>query len=186
MYEIRFHGRGGQGAVVASKILARAAFVEGMHTSAFPFFGVERRGAPVTAYTRIDERPVRIKSGIYEPDFVIVLDPSLFKAVDPGQGLKTGGKVLMNTHKKPTEMREYFPDESIKLYTVDATAIATEHGLGSKMAPIVNTSVVGAFAKMSGLIKLDSVLKAIDQDVPIKKEKNKDAAIDAYGKVMEE
>ena len=105
MIEIRFHGRGGQGAVVASNILAEAAFMEGKDVCSFPFFGVERRGAPVTAFTRVDSRPIRVKSGIYAPDHVIVLDPSLLKAVDVLAGLKKGGIVLVNTHSKAAELK---------------------------------------------------------------------------------
>ena len=105
MIEIRFHGRGGQGAVTAANLLAMAAFREGKDVQAFPYFGVERRGAPVTAFTKIDDRPVRIKSQIYEPDHVIVMDSSLLKAVDVDQGLKNGGVILVNTDKKPQDIQ---------------------------------------------------------------------------------
>ena len=106
MIEIRFHGRGGQGAVIGANILAQAAFKEGKDVQAFPYFGVERRGAPVTAFTKIDHRPVRIKSQIYEPDYVVVLDASLLKAVDVDQGLKPGGIVLINTDKDPKDIKD--------------------------------------------------------------------------------
>ena len=185
MYEVRFHGRGGQGAVVASRILARAAFLEGKHTSAFPFFGVERRGAPVTAFTRIDDRPVRIKSQIYEPDLVVVLDPSLLKAIDVLSGLKEGGKVLVNTTHSPEEVKSMFNRDDIQVSTVDATAIAVEFGLGSRMAPIVNTAIVGALARVSGIVGIDSVAEAIMHDAPIKKEENVKAARKAYEEVKE-
>ena len=99
MIEIRFHGRGGQGAQIASRILAEACFEEGYDVQAFPYFGVERRGAPVTAFTRMDDRPIRVKSQIYKPDFVIVMDPSLLQAVDVTSGLKEGGLVMVNTTK---------------------------------------------------------------------------------------
>lgn len=180
MIEVRFHGRGGQGAVVASRLLAEAAFIEGMDVQAFPFFGVERRGAPVTAFTKIDDRPIRVKSMIYEPDFVIVLEQSLVDFVDVLEGLKPEGRVLINTTRSPEEM-------SAKLKrpvdVVDATQIAIDHGLGSREAPIVNTALLGAFARSSGIVSLDAVTEAIRNNVPRKKEENVAAARDAYEKV---
>jgi len=97
MIEIRIHGRGGQGAVIASEVLAMAAFREGKHVTSFPAFGVERRGAPVAAFTRIDDRPIRLKCEIYAPDHVVVLDPSLLQVVDVTAGLKPGGWILVNS-----------------------------------------------------------------------------------------
>ncbi|MEM3493904.1 MAG: 2-oxoacid:acceptor oxidoreductase family protein, partial [Thermoplasmata archaeon] len=97
MYEIRFHGRGGQGAVIASNLLAEAFFIEGYDVQAFPYFGVERRGAPVTAFTRADTKPIRVKMQIYEPNYVVVLDPSVMLKTDVTSGLKQGGFVLINT-----------------------------------------------------------------------------------------
>ena len=159
MIEIRFHGRGGQGAVVASRILAAAAFLEGKDVQAFPFFGVERRGAPVTAFTKIDEKPIRIKSEIDEPDYVIVMDTALLGAVDVTQGLKEGGLVLVNTEKSAEEIHKMLGVGRIAV--VDATEIAIRNQLGTKVQPIVNTALVGAFARATGLVKLDSVVKAI-------------------------
>ncbi|MDG6220337.1 MAG: pyruvate ferredoxin oxidoreductase subunit gamma [Candidatus Thermoplasmatota archaeon] len=181
MIEIRFHGRGGQGAVIASKLLAEAAFREGKEVSAFPYFGVERRGAPVTAFTRIDEKPIRIKSQIYEPDYVIVMDPSLLKAVDVSAGLKDGGIVLINSSRTIEKLREDVPKG--KIAVVDATEIAIQHRLGSRNAPIVNSAILGAFAKASGLVKIDSVVDSIMANAPSKKEENAAAAKDAYDKV---
>lgn len=183
MIEIRFHGRGGQGAVVASRLLGRAAFLEGKSISSFPFFGVERRGAPVTAFTKIDERPIRIKSQIYEPHYVIVMDPSLLKAIDVTAGLRPGGGILVNTVKDAEDIRSELNVDNAMVATIDATGIATEHGLGSRMAPIVNTSIIGAFAAFSKVVKLESVLKAIEMDVPRKREDNMAAAEDAYHKL---
>ncbi|MCJ7518033.1 MAG: 2-oxoacid:acceptor oxidoreductase family protein [Methanomassiliicoccales archaeon] len=177
MIEIRMHGRGGQGAVVASEMLARAAVRDGMHASAFPFFGVERRGCPVTAFCRIDDKPIRIHAGIYEPDYVIVLDPGLMALVDVFQGLKPEGKILINT----TRSRE---DLAIrghnKVVTVDATGIALKHGLGSETAPIVNTAIIGAFVKMFPKISIGSLLESVREAAPVKKEENASAAKDAY------
>ncbi|MCD6110536.1 MAG: 2-oxoacid:acceptor oxidoreductase family protein [Thermoplasmata archaeon] len=178
MMEIRFHGRGGQGAVVASRILAAAAFLEGKDVQAFPFFGVERRGAPVTAFTKIDEKPIRIKSEIDEPDYVIVMDTALLSAVDVTQGLKKGGLVLINTEKSAEEIHEILGAE--KVAVVDATEIAIRNQLGTKVQPIVNTALVGAFARASGIVKLDSVVQAIGSEVPRNPERNQQAARDAY------
>ncbi len=180
MIEIRFHGRGGQGAVVASNLLAMAAFREGKDVQAFPYFGVERRGAPVTAFTKLDDKPVRIKSQIYEPDHVIVMDSSLLKAVDVTQGLKTGGVVLINTDKKPQQVK----DIKGKIATVDATAIAVKHGLGSREAPIVNTAILGAFARATGVVKIESLIDTILDSAPAKKNENVEAAKEAYETVL--
>lgn len=185
MIEVRFHGRGGQGAVIASNILAEAAFIEGKEVSAFPFFGVERRGAPVTAYTRIADTKIRIKSGIYEPDFVVVLDPSLLDAVNIVEGLKSGGLVLLNTKISPEKLRinlKLSPDH--KLATVKATDIAIKHKLGSKAAPIVNSALLGAFAKATGVVGLESLIEAVKNNVPIKVEENALAAKEAYDTVV--
>lgn len=180
MIEIRFHGRGGQGSVIASNILADAAFLEGKDVSAFPYFGVERRGAPVTAYTKIDEKKIRIKSSIYEPDYVVVMDPSLIKAVDVVSGLKEGGKVLVNTTRLATELGIDTPE----VYTVDATGIAINNRLGSKAAPIVNSAILGGFVKMSGIVGLDSLITSIKKTVPVKIDENAKAARDAYEQVV--
>lgn len=182
MIEIRFHGRGGQGSVIASKILAKAFFMEGKYVSAFPYYGVERRGAPVTAFTRVDDKPIRAKYQIYEPDYVIVLDPSLLTAVDVLHGLKRNGWILVNTAKKPMELRSTlnFPH----IATVDATTIALKHHLGSQAAPIVNTAILGAFSKLSRMVKIETVMDAIRQMAPIKQEENAQAAKDAYESVI--
>jgi len=168
MNEIRFHGRGGQGAVIASNILANAAFLEGKDVQAFPYFGVERRGAPVTAFVRLDDRPIRIKFFIYNPNYVIVMDESLLKAVDVTAGLHEPGIVVVNSKRTPEAMGI----ENYKIATVDATDIALENGLGSKVAPIVNTIMLGAFVTVTGLMKLESVLASIPGQVPVKAEQN--------------
>lgn len=182
MIEVRFHGRGGQGVVVASEVLARAAFKIGFEVSAFPFFGVERRGAPVTAYARIDDKPIRIKSSIYEPDYVVVLDNSLLKGVDVLEGLKEGGRVLLN-HPEGKRMQNLQP--KFKYYVIDATSIAAAHGIGSSTAPIVNTAIMGGFAKMCSLITLESILDSIRELAPSKEEENVAAAKEAYERTVE-
>ena len=180
MIEIRFHGRGGQGAVTGANILAIAAAKEGKDVQAFPYFGVERRGAPVTAFTKIDDRPIRIKSQIYEPDYVVVLDASLIKAVNVTQGLKNGGLVIINTDKEPGSVKGV----EGRIATVDATTIAVKHHLGSKEAPIVNTAILGAFAKATGVVKIESIVQSILESAPAKKKENAKAAKEAYEKVV--
>jgi 2-oxoacid:acceptor oxidoreductase gamma subunit (pyruvate/2-ketoisovalerate family) len=180
LLEIRFHGRGGQGAVIASTIFATALFDEGKNVQAFPYFGVERRGAPVTAFLRMDDRPVRIRSEITEPDLVVVLDTFLMKYVNVALGLKPDGRILINSPKKP----EMFKEFKNKVATVDATGIALKHGLGSKMSPIVNTAIIGAMVKLMGIVKLESVLSAIKYGVPVKKEENAAAAKEAYERLV--
>ncbi|MBU1157914.1 MAG: 2-oxoacid:acceptor oxidoreductase family protein [Candidatus Thermoplasmatota archaeon] len=182
MIEVRFHGRGGQGVVIASEVLAKAAFKMGFEVSSFPFFGVERRGAPVTAYARIDKNPIRIKSSIYEPDYIVVLDSTLLKGVDLLEGLKPGGKVLINYPDDKTlpEISDRF-----QYYTLDATAIAATHGIGSKMTPIVNTAIMGGFAKMSDWVSIEAMLEIIREVAPVKKDENVEAAREAYERTRE-
>ncbi|MDB4349528.1 2-oxoacid:acceptor oxidoreductase family protein [Omnitrophica bacterium] len=180
MIEIRFHGRGGQGAVIASNILAEAAFREGKSVQSFPHFGVERRGAPVAAFTRIAGKDIRVKHEIYNPDCIVILDPTLIEAVDVVKGLKGGGLILINTDKRTSS---FGFKGNFRIATVDASHIAARHGLGSKASPIVNTAVMGAFSRFTRLVKLESVLKAIEERVPIKKRENCEAAEEAYEKV---
>ena len=175
MYEVRFHGRGGQGAVTAANILAIAAFKEGKDVQAFPMFGVERRGAPVMAFTRMDEKPIDIKTQIYEPDAVVVLDPTLLEVVDVAQGLKPGGKIILNSMKEPGD----FEFKDVNVYTVDATTIAVNNKLGSRTNPIVNTAILGAFSKAVGNVGMDAIRDAIRENAPLKPDENVKAAEDA-------
>lgn len=177
MIELRFHGRGGQGSVIASKILAVALFKEGKHVQAFPVFGVERRGAPVAAFLRMDSKPIFIRCNVYSPDHIVVLDPTLIGAIDLTSGLKEKGSVLINSDKSPDQFPEF---KGFKVATVDANLIAIKYRLGSRTQPIVNTSILGAFAKFSNLVQLDSVLEAIKESIPIAPEKNAEAAHEAY------
>ncbi|HDM90590.1 MAG: pyruvate ferredoxin oxidoreductase [Candidatus Hydrothermota bacterium] len=182
MIEIRMHGRGGQGAVVASKILADAAFREGRHVQAYPQFGVERRGAPVTAFARIGEEgeTLFVRSQVYEPDHVVILDPTLMLSVDVLKGLKKGGWIILNTPQDPEELD--FPHD-YRVATVDAASIAIKYRLGSKTQPIVNTAILGAFARATGLVGLESLKEAIYNFAPVKKEENVKAAEEAYHSV---
>ncbi|HII72522.1 TPA: pyruvate ferredoxin oxidoreductase subunit gamma [Candidatus Woesearchaeota archaeon] len=158
MLEIRIHGRGGQGAVTAAQLLAISAFYEGKYSQAFPRFGVERRGAPVESFCRIDDSPVHVRSQIYDPDMVLVLEPSLMDAVDVTSGLKEGGIIIVNT-SKPVQDKKY---AKFKVYSVDASKVALE----VFKADIVNTAILGAFAKVTGLVSLDSVGKALGERFP--------------------
>jgi 2-oxoacid:acceptor oxidoreductase gamma subunit (pyruvate/2-ketoisovalerate family) len=179
MVEIRFHGRGGQGTVVASKVLADALAKEGNYVQAYPEFGVERRGSPVVAFIRIDSGPIYDKSRVYNPDHVVVVDPTLVDAVDVTEGLKPGGTVIINSDRRPEE----FPFHGrFKVRTVNATEIAVRHKLGTLAAPIVNTAVAGAVVKILGLTRFDSLAQAIREGVPIKPEENVRAAAEAYEK----
>ena len=180
LLEIRFHGRGGQGAVVASTILATALFEEGKDVQAFPYFGVERRGAPVTAFLRMDDKPLRIRSEISEPDVVVVLDTYLMKYVDVLGGLKIGGVILINSGKG----REAFAGIRQKVATVDATGIAIKHGVGSRTTPIVNTAILGGLVRALGIVKIETVVKAIRSSVPVKKDENAAAALEAYERTV--
>ncbi|MEA3328436.1 MAG: 2-oxoacid:acceptor oxidoreductase family protein [Candidatus Omnitrophota bacterium] len=179
MTEIRFHGRGGQGAVIASRILALAAFKEGRNVQAFPFFGVERRGAPVTAFTRIASREIRIRSQIYQPDCVIVLDPGLLKTVDITRGMKKNSVILINSEHSPSWFK--FGLSNDKVFTVDAQTVALKYGLGSPASPIVNTAVLGAFAGISPEVRIYSIIGSIEEYVFIKTKQNVMAAKEAYG-----
>lgn len=181
MLELRIHGRGGQGAVVASKVLAAALFREGRGVQSFPAFGVERRGAPVTAFLRLSDEPILLRCEVTDPDYVIVLDPTLVEAVDVTAGLKPGGTILINSARAPESYGELA--RRFRVATVDAGAIAARHGLGSRVQPIVNTAILGAFAAASGLVSVDSVLEAIGEEVPSQTEENVAAAREAAGAV---
>ena len=180
MYEIRFHGRGGQGAVTAANILAVAAFREGKDVQAFPIFGVERRGAPVAAFLRMDENPIDIKTQIYEPDAVVVLDPTLLEVVDVTSGLKEGGPIIINSAKDPSD----FCFANGRVACVDATKIAVSNGLGTETNPIVNTAILGAVSKALGNVGMEAIHAAIDEAAPVKKEENKLASTEAYDAVQ--
>lgn len=179
MVEIRFHGRGGQGTVIASKILADALAKEGNYVQAYPEFGVERRGAPVFAFIRIDNKPIYDKSRIYTPDHVVVVDPTLVDAIDVTEGMKEGGIIIINSDKKPEEFK--FP-KKFRVSTIPATEIAVKHKLGTLAAPIVNTAIVGGVVKILSLTKVESLLAAIKEGVPIKINDNMAAAKEAYEK----
>lgn len=168
--EIRFHGRGGQGAVTAARILAEAAYLEGNYCQAFPFFGAERRGAPVVAFTRISKEPIRIHEQVYEPDHVVVLDPTLVEAVNVASGLKKDGTIVLNSKKIPERLK------GAKVAFVDATAIAIEF-LG---VPITNTTMLGALSRATSVVSLESLEKVIGKKFGKLAEKNIKATTRAY------
>lgn len=180
MIAVRFHGRGGQGTVIASKLLACAMFREGSQVQAFPSFGAERSGAPVAAFLRADRDPITIHYQVYEPDHVVVLDAVLLGTVDVTAGLKPGGTILVNTTKRPEELN--LPDRFV-VGTVDATGIALRHGLGTRTMPIVNTAMAGAWAALTGAVTLDAIVAEVPALVPAKPDANIAAAKDAYAAV---
>ena len=180
MIEVRFHGRGGQGAVVASNLLANAAAIEGKDVQSFPYFGVERRGAPVTAFTKIDEKPIRNKAQIYTPDYIVILDASLIRGVPVADGIKEGGIIIVNSPLSVEELAPPWDPAAIRTVTTDATGIAIEFGLGSVNQPIVNTSILGAFARITGLVKIQSITEAITDMVSRRTEANINAAVRAH------
>lgn len=152
MLEIRLHGRGGQGAVTSAELIAIAAINKGKFAQAFPSFGPERRGAPVVAFCRVDDRKINIRAKVYNPDVVIVLDPGLLALLDPTEGMRDGGILILNTNKGLDGMSASI-DSSFRLAAIDANKIAMEE-LGR---PIVNTTMLGAFIKATGLIDIDDI-----------------------------
>jgi len=180
--EIRFHGRGGQGSVTAAELLAKAVFNEGKYVQAFAMFGAERRGAPVKAFARIDDKEILIRSQIYYPDYVVVLDSGLLGIIDVTEGLKEGGLVLINTRKDPEEIQL---GKNCRLATVDATGIALELSLLVAGLPVVNTAILGGFARATDVVKLESVTYVIKDAWPGKiGEKNAYAAELAFQKTI--
>lgn len=181
MYQVRWHGRGGHGAVTAARILGMAAslYEKNLHyAQSFPNFGVERRDAPVLAFTKIDSGPILDRSQIYEPDAVVVLDPRLLQSMDVSAGLKPGGHLVVNCEKLPPGL---LTPGKFKYTIVNATAIAREL-LGR---PIVNTAMVGALGGVLGLVSLASIKKAIAGTLPANLvERNIKAAETAYNEVI--
>ena len=155
LYEVRWHARGGQGAVTASRFLCAAGVREHKHFQAFPEFGTERMGAPIQAFSRISPEKIYLHSQVQTPDAVVVLDPSLLKTVDVTAGLKEGGSLIVNSPDSPADVRKQAGAEGkgIKVFAVNADKIAREE-VGR---PIVNTAMVGALVKATGLLQFDNV-----------------------------
>ena len=180
MIEIRIHGRGGQGSVTAAELLAVAAFDDGREAQAFPAFGVERRGAPVMAFCRISDGPIRMRSQIYEPDYVVVQDPTLMESVDVLAGVKAEGTVLINTERPAAELKL---KTKARVVTFPATQIALE-ALGR---PIMNTAIMGAFSGISGAISFEAIERSIRHRFAGELgEKNVQAARKAYEMMKEQ
>jgi pyruvate ferredoxin oxidoreductase gamma subunit/2-oxoisovalerate ferredoxin oxidoreductase gamma subunit len=177
MQEIRFHGRGGQGTVVASILLAKAFFSAGYYVQTFPVFGVERRGAPVEAYLRLAKKKILVRSNVYTPDHVVVQDVKLLASVDVTAGLKPGGWILINVPVKPDNLDVF---SGFRLACVDATGIAIKNKLGTRTHPIINTAIIGAFARIMEMPPMDMIADAIYEDIHTKPEQNIQASKKAY------
>ncbi|GAG71687.1 unnamed protein product [marine sediment metagenome] len=161
LIEVRWHGRGGQGAVTVSKMLAESALSEGYHVQAFPEYGAERMGAPVQAFTRISKEPIIIHSHVENPKIVLVLDPSLIVSIDILEGLDPDGTIIINSTQSPKEIRKTLDVGKRKVFTIDANTISLEE-LGRV---IPNTPLLGAFSKTSGLVSLKNMEKAVKKQL---------------------
>jgi len=157
MKQIRIHGRGGQGVVTAAELIAIAAFNDNKEAQAFPHFGVERTGAPIEAFARIDEKPIRTREHVYAPDVLIVQDPTLLSTVNVTHGHDSNTLAIINTTKDKNELNIDMPLNNV--HTIDATKIALDV-IGKN---IMNTVILGAFAKATGLVSLNSLKKAVEQ-----------------------
>jgi 2-oxoacid:acceptor oxidoreductase gamma subunit (pyruvate/2-ketoisovalerate family) len=180
LYEIRWHGRGGQGAITAAQILAEAAYYHhDLYITASPSFGAERRGAPITASTRIADEKIRLRSQITSPDIVIILDETLLKDVDVTAGLKPGGLIILNTSKTPSEVSL---KGEFRIVTADATKVALDLDLRAAGLLVTNTTILGAVVKATDIgITLEDVQDVIKQHFPGKiGEKNAEAAKRTY------
>jgi len=162
LVEVRWHGRGGQGIVTVSRLLAHAALLDGKYVQAFPEFGPERRGAPVTGYTRISDEPISIHSHIYTPNIVVIVDPTLIGKIDVTKGLVENGTIVANAEKSPQELKKLLNVEKAKVYTVNAIRIALDM-LGR---PIYNTAMLGALVKAAPLVALESLSKVVMERFP--------------------
>ena len=160
--EFRWHGRGGQGAWTASELLARAAIHEGKYIQSFPEFGPERMGAPVKAYTRISDEPIRLHCAVYKPNLAIVMDPTLLATVPVTEGLGENGILIVNTPKTPKTMKEELKMAEVTVWTVPATDIAMRI-LGRF---ITNTAMLGVVARATGIVKMESIEKVVQERFP--------------------
>ena len=175
LLEIRWHGRGGLGAVTSAELVARAAIGEGKYAQSFPSFGPERRGAPVIAFLRISDKPIRTRTPIDEPDVVAVLDPGLLRAVDVVSGLKKDGRIVINSRKSPGELK-FECGYRWRVATVNATAIARET-IG---VPITNTAMIGALLKVTEIVGFESVVEQLKQRFGTRAKGNVEAMKRAY------
>jgi len=176
MHQIRIHGRGGQGVVTAAELVAIAAFNNGLQAQAFPSFGVERTGAPIEAFARLDKQPIRTREQVQNPDVLIVQDATLIEAVDLTRGCDKNTLVIINSQKSKEELDINLPEENI--FVIDATKIALDI-LGKN---IVNTVIIGAFAQATGFFNLNDLKKAVKQKFATKGEKIINKNIEAITK----
>ena len=158
--EIRWHGRGGQGAVTAAKMVAELALGEGKFFQAFPEYGPERSGAPIVAFTRVSDTPIQVYAGVEHPQIVVVLDPSLLGIVDVTNGAPDDAIVLVNSEMSPAELRKHYKLEGFRYFTIAATRIAVE----TIRRPIPNTPMVGALTRITGLFDVDDVVTFLRED----------------------
>jgi len=183
LIEVRFHGRGGQGAKTAAQLLAETALGEGMYIQAFPEYGPERSGAPMVAFTRISDEPINLHCGVTSPGVVVVIDPTIMETVDVTEGLGDGGILIVNTQEKPEAIRQKAKFKKGEVFTVDATQIS----LDTLGRPMPNTPMLGALIKATGIINL----KNLEEDLRkkfLKKigEKAVKGNIDAIDRAYEE
>lgn len=186
LFQVRIHGRGGQGAVSAAEMLSVAAFLEGKHAQAFPSFGSERMGAPVTAFCRIDDKEIRLREPVMHPDALIIQDPTLLHQVDLFSGVSPEGFILINSTRSFSELgmgefvKAYRPE---RLCTVPASELALKH-VGK---PFPNAALLGGFAAIGKVVTIDSVCAAIRDKFPARlADGNIAAAVEAYRSVQEE
>jgi pyruvate ferredoxin oxidoreductase gamma subunit len=181
--EVRFHGRGGQGAKTAAQMLAEAVIAQGKYVQAFPEYGPERSGAPMRSYTRLSDNPITIHSGVYHPDIVAVLDNTLLESVDVLEGISSGGTILINTPDSAESIKSKLKADDVKIYTVDATKIAME----TTGKPFPNTPMLGALAKATGIIGKEGLIKEIKHKFLVKLgEKLTEANVQALNRAYEE
>lgn len=182
MLEIMIFGRGGQGVVLASQILAAAFFKNGQHVQAFPSFGAERRGAPVSSFLRVDSAEMTLRCNVYRADWIVLLDAQLLGNSAVLSSLKEGGSLLVNGTAVPESFEK---PQNTSIFLVDARAISLRLHLGNPLSPIMNTAMTGAFARASALVPLESVVGAVREMAPVEKEKNATAAREAYEAVKQ-
>jgi len=179
MIEIRIHGRGGQGAVIASEILSYAFFLEGKYSQSFPTFGAERRGAPVASFVRVADSFINERNQVVTPDYVVVLSGKLAETIDVASGIKQNGIIIINSEKENSYF-SFLNESGCKIITVNINKIALKHKLGSAFMPIVNVPILGAFARITNLLKLDSLIACLPKFLGSYVEGNEQALKEAY------
>lgn len=180
--EIRFHGRGGQGIVTASALLSQAFFLEGKYPQSVPLYGPQRRGAPVTVFLRVGEHEIHLRSWIYNPQYVVVLDDSLIEMADVARGVPGGGTFLVNTPH--TDRQALGLDSSFRVAGIDADEIAYRLKLGGPPYPRINAPMLAVFARATGLVSLESVIEAARTKFPSQSEQTEAGMREAYERAL--